>query len=121
MLADMKTLIVCIGTLAGLVAGLRAETPVPAHTPQNVIIERFEARSARLSDALEALTVLAEKATNNVWHPSLTAAGDGIADRPVTLDVAKAPLSEVLDRICGATNLQVTYAKDSATISAKKN
>ena len=90
-------------------------------TPETVIIERFEANDAKISDVIEALTVLAEASTKKAWHPNFILEGDGAADKTVSMSLTNAPLADALAVLAKVPDVSVTSAKEVVTIVVKKS
>ena len=89
-------------------------------TPQTVILDHFVARDATVSDVVEALTLLAEKATKRAYRPNFVIVGDDIGRMTVSLELTKAPLSDALDRIGSLPGVQVTYRSNQTVIFSMK-
>ena len=97
----MKTILTHFALAAMLLLPAFSEEPkAPVeHTPTTVIIERFEAKDAKISDVLEALSVLAGNATNNAYSPNFVISGEGIGDKTLSMNLTKAPLAVALSLI----------------------
>jgi hypothetical protein len=92
----------------------------PHYTLENVMIDRFQARGATLSEALEALSVLSENATSHRYRPTFVVIGSSAASRPVNLNIMRFPLSAAIARLAEDTGLQVTHRQDTVIFSARK-
>jgi hypothetical protein len=97
-----------------------AKAPVE-HTPTTVIIDRFEAKDAKISDVLEALSVLAGNATNNAYTPNFVISGEGIGDKTLSMNLTKAPLAVALSLIAKVPDVTVAYTKEAVTIGPKES
>ena len=89
-------------------------------TPQTVILDHFEAHDATVTDVIEALTLLAEKATKRAYRPNLVIIGDDIGRMKVSLKLKMAPLSDAFDRIGSLPGVQVTYRSNQTVIFSMK-
>jgi hypothetical protein len=89
-------------------------------TPQTVILDQFEAHDATVTDVIEALTLLAEKATKSAYRPNLVIIGDDIGRMKVSLKLKMAPLSDAFDRIGSLPGVQVTYRSNQTVIFSMK-
>jgi hypothetical protein len=90
-------------------------------TPQTVILDHFEAHDATVNDVVEALTLLAEKATKRAYRPNLVIIGDEIGRMKVSLELKQAPLSDAFDRIGSLPGVQVTYRSNQTVIFSMKD
>ncbi len=92
----------------------------PRYTLDNVMINHFQARGATLSEALEALSVLSENATAHRYRPTFVVIGSSAGSRPVSLNIARFPLSAAIARLAEDTGLMVTHRQDTVIFSARK-
>ena len=99
---------------------ISATAEEPQFTPQNVIIETFEARDAMLADVLDALAILAENATGGKWRPSIVLDGEKLGERRLTLKVSRQSLASALDEAARLARVTVVHSGRSSIISAKK-
>lgn len=95
-------------------------TAAPHYTLDNVMIDHFQARGATLSEALEALSVLSENATAHRYRPTFVIIGGTAASRPVSLNIARFPLSAAIARLAEDTGLLVTHRQDTVIFSTRK-
>jgi hypothetical protein len=112
----------CLASLVGGLSGnsLGADSCAENLTPQTVILDHFEARDASVADVVEALTLLAERATKRAYRPNLVIVGDAIGRMRVSLNLRMAPLSDALDRIGALPGVQVTYRSNQTVIFSMK-
>lgn len=112
----------CLVTLAGGLSGLSygADSCAENLTPQTVILDHFEAHDATVTDVVEALTLLAEKATKSAYRPNFVIIGDDIGRMKVSLKLTRAPLSDAFDRIGSLPGVQVTYRSNQTVIFSMK-
>jgi hypothetical protein len=89
-------------------------------TPQTVILDHFEARDASVADVLEALTLVAEKASRSAYRPNFVTVGDVVGRLTVSLKLTNAPLSDALDRIAALPGVEVTYRPNQTVIFSMK-
>jgi hypothetical protein len=89
-------------------------------TPQTVIIDEFEARGATITDVLEALVLVAGKATRQAYRPNFVVVGDAIGRMTVSIRLRNAPLSEALDQIAALPGVQVFYRENQTVVFALK-
>jgi hypothetical protein len=89
-------------------------------TPQTIILDHFEAHDATVTDVVEALTLLAEKATRRAYRPNLDIIGDDIGRMTMSLELTRAPLSDAFDRIGELPGVQVTYRSNQTVIFSMK-
>lgn len=89
-------------------------------TPRTVIIDEFEARNATITDVLEALVLVAEKATRQAYRPNFVVVGDAIGRMKVSIRMRDAPLSEALDQIAALPGVQVFYRENQTVVIALK-
>ena len=114
--------------MAGVGIGAEPSSPgppspapaAPRYTLDTVMIDHFQARGATLSEALEALSVLSENATSHHYRPTFVIIGGAAATRPVSLNIARFPLSAAIARLAEDTGLQVTHRQDTVIFSARK-
>jgi hypothetical protein len=69
---------------------------------------------------VEALTLLAEKATRRAYRPNLVIIGDDIGRMTMSLELTRAPLSDAFDRIGELPGVQVTYRSNQTVIFSMK-
>jgi hypothetical protein len=91
----------------------------PVYTLDNVMIDHFQARGARLGDVLEALGVLTYNSTGHRYRPTFIVIGTGASARPVSMNISHSPLSNALARLADDTGLLVTHKRDSVIFSRK--
>lgn len=94
--------------------------PAPHYTLDNVIIDRFQARGAALSEVLEALSVLSENATSHHYRPTFVIIGGAAATRPVNCNLARFPLSRAIAQLAEDPSLVVTHRQDTVIFSTRK-
>jgi hypothetical protein len=101
-------------------APLAADTCGGTLTPQTVILDHFEARDATVADVLEALTLVAEKASRSAYRPNFVTVGDVVGQLKVSVKLKNAPLSDALDRIAALPGVAVTYRANQTVIFSMK-
>ena len=101
-------------------AGPPALAPAPAaYTLDNVVIDRFQARAATLSDVLEALSILSYNATAHHYRPTFVVVGNGASNRLVSMNLSRSSLSSAIAHLAEDSGLRVTHRQDSVIFSAR--
>lgn len=82
-----------------------------------VIIDKFEVNEAELNEALQALRVLAGKASGGKVVPNIILKDPDLGKKTVTLNLTKIPLSEALNYLAQLTGARLTYDKMAVMLS----
>jgi hypothetical protein len=90
------------------------------YTLDNVVIDRFQARDATLSDVLEALSVLSYNATDHRYRPTFVVIGTVASARPVNLNLSRSSLSNAIALLAEDSGLLVTHRQGSVIFSARE-
>jgi len=83
-----------------------------------VIIEKIEFSDAALDEAIEAVRILSKKASNGKVIPNLIMKDPEVGKRPVSLNLANVPLSEVLSYLAKLAGAKLTYEKNAVMFSS---
>lgn len=84
---------------------------------EKVIIEKFEVNDAELNEALQALRVLAGKASGGKVIPNIILKDQALGKKTVTLNLTKIPLSEALGYLAQLTGARLSYDKMAVMFS----
>jgi uncharacterized tellurite resistance protein B-like protein len=84
---------------------------------EKIVIDKFEVAEAELSEAITAVKTMAKNATGGKVVPNIIVRDAEIGKKPVTLTLAKMPLSEVLKYLAQLTGAKLTYDKNAAIFS----
>ena len=82
-----------------------------------VIIDKFEVNDAELNEALQALRVLAGKASGGKVIPNIILKDHALGRKTVTLTLANIPLSEALNYLAQRTGAKLSYDKMAVMFS----
>lgn len=85
---------------------------------EKVILERVEFAEVTLDEALQAVRMLARKATQDKVSPNVIIKSPDLAKKPVTLSLSQVPLSEVLNYLAQLTGGRLIYDKTAVVISS---
>lgn len=80
----------------------------------SVIIEKIDFADVSLEEAVEALRMLAKKASGDKVVPNIIIKSPEIAQKTVSLNLNKVPLTEVLNYLAEVTGAKLTY--DTAAV-----
>ncbi len=84
---------------------------------EKVIIEKFEVNEAELNEALQALRVLAAKASGGKISLNIILKDPALGKKTVTLNLTKIPLSEALSYLAQLTGAKINYDKTAVMFS----
>lgn len=82
-----------------------------------VIIEKFDVTEAELSEALQALKILAKNASGGKVIPNVIVRDPDLAKKPISLNLSKIPLSEALRYLGELSGAHITYDKAAVVFS----
>lgn len=85
---------------------------------EKVIIDKFEVNEAELNEALQALRILAGKASGGKIIPNIIMKDPALGKKPVTLNLNKIPLSEALSYLAQLTGAKISYDKMAVMFSS---
>ena len=97
---------------------LGADNTMLRKSYEKVIIERFEVNDAELSEALQALRILAGKASGGKVIPNIILKDPALGKKNITLNLTKIPLSEALNYLAQLTGAKISYDKMAVLISS---
>lgn len=75
----------------------------------SVIIEKIDFADVSLEEAVEALRLLAKKASGDKIVPNIIIKSPEIGQKTVSLNLSKVPLTEVLNYLAEVTGARITY------------
>ncbi len=84
---------------------------------EKIIIEKFEVNEAELNEALQALRILAGKASGGKVIPNIILKDQALGKKSVTLNLSKIPLSEALGYLAQLTGAKISYDKTAVMFS----
>ncbi len=96
---------------------LGADNTLLRKSYEKVIIEKFEVNEAELNEALQALRVLAGKASGGKVIPNIILKDPALGKKHVTLNLTKIPLSEALGYLAQLTGAKLSYDKMAVMLS----
>ena len=84
---------------------------------EKIVIEKFEVSDAELSEALQALKILAKNASGGKIIPNVIVRDAEIGKKPITLNLSKIPLSEALRYLADLSGAHLSYDKTAVIFS----
>ena len=82
-----------------------------------VIIDKIDFADVSLEEAVEALRLLAKKASGDKVVPNIIIKSPEIAQKTVSLNLSKVPLTEVLNYLAEVTGSRITYDTSAVLFS----
>ena len=83
-----------------------------------VILDRVEFADVTLEESLQALRMLSMKASQNKVIPNVIIKSPELGKKPVTLSLAKVPLSEALNYLAQLSGAKLIYDKNAVVITS---
>lgn len=96
---------------------LGADNTLLRKSYEKVIIEKFEVDNAELSEAIQALRILAKNASGGKVIPNVIIKSPDLGKKPVTLSLAKIPLSEALNYLAQLAGARLHYDKTAVVFA----
>jgi tetratricopeptide (TPR) repeat protein len=87
------------------------------NTYATVIIDKIDFADVSLEEAVEALRMLAKKASGDKVVPNIIIKSPEIGQKTVTLNLSKVPLTEVLNYLAEVTGARLTYDTSAVLFS----
>lgn len=82
-----------------------------------VIIDKIDFADVSLEEAVDALRLLSKKASNDKVVPNIIIKSPEIAQKTVSLNLSKVPLTEVLNYLAEVTGARITYDTSAVLFS----
>jgi hypothetical protein len=85
---------------------------------EKIILERVEFNEVTLDEALQGVRALSLKATGGKVAPNVIVKDPQIGKKPVSLNLAQVPLSEVLNYLSQLAGARISYDKNAVVIGS---
>lgn len=97
--------------MAQIVQKIGADNTMLRKSYEKVIIDKIEFTDVALDEALQAVRVLARRASNDKVSPNIIVKSPEIGRKPVSISLTQVPLSEVLNYLAQLTGARLSYDK----------
>lgn len=104
--------------LAQIEAQLGPDNTMLRKSYEKVILDRVEFADVTVDEALQAVRMLAMKASQNKVAPNVIVKSPGIGKKTISLNLAQVPLTEVLNYIAQLSESKVIYDKTAVVITS---
>lgn len=84
---------------------------------QKVIIDKIEFDKVELGEALDAVRILARKASNEQVTPNVILTNPDLAKQLVSINLTQVPLTEVLNYLAQLAGARLTYDKNAVLLT----